>query len=188
MPQPRIIKKYPNRRLYDTTESRYITLEDVKHLVLKSEPFIVIDKGTGEDITRTILLQIIIEQEEGGQPIFSTEILKRFIHLYGDSVQGVASRFLDESMDIFRQQQDAYQQRVSEALSLNPLSLNPWSGPLSNLTERNLKLWQDMQEQILKAALPIPPRTGNGSNPTPNPNPNHNEPDPIGHEPDPKAP
>ncbi|MGB1881395.1 MAG: polyhydroxyalkanoate synthesis repressor PhaR, partial [Gammaproteobacteria bacterium] len=86
----RVIKKYPNRRLYDTDQSKYVTLSDVRKLVLEGIPFTVVDKKSGEDITRNILLQIIIEQEEEGEPMFSTEVLEKIIGFYGSSVQGVA--------------------------------------------------------------------------------------------------
>ena len=96
----RVIKKYPNRRLYDTNESKYVTLNDVRKLVLEETPFCVIDKKSGEDITRNILLQIIIEQEEEGEPLFSTDVLEQLIGFYGNSVQGMAGDFISQSLKL----------------------------------------------------------------------------------------
>ena len=93
MTEPRIIKKYPNRRLYDTAISSYITLEDVKRLVLEYEKFRVIDAKTKDDITRSILLQIISEEEEQGSPIFTTEVLAHIIRFYGDTLQGMMGTY-----------------------------------------------------------------------------------------------
>ena len=145
--QKRVIKKYPNRRLYDTQESKYVTLNDVKKLVVEGVPFQVIDKKTEEDITRSILLQIIIEQEEGGQPIFSTDILQQLIGFYGNSVQGVASDFLASSLELFREQQERFQAQMQDALRAHPLSAT-----MHEVTQRNLKLWRDMQDSFFKAA------------------------------------
>ena len=90
----RVLKKYPNRRLYDTEISRYITLEEVRQLVLNDIPFRVEDKRTQEDITRNILLQVIAEQEQGGDPIFTTDLLGFIIRFYGDPMQSSISRYL----------------------------------------------------------------------------------------------
>ncbi|MGH7886805.1 MAG: polyhydroxyalkanoate synthesis repressor PhaR, partial [Candidatus Binatia bacterium] len=95
----RVIKKYPNRRLYDTSESKYVTLSDVRKLVLEDVPFCVIDKRSGEDITRNILLQIIVEQEESSEPIFSTDVLQQMIGFYGGSANKLAGDFLRNSVN-----------------------------------------------------------------------------------------
>lgn len=145
--QKRIIKKYPNRRLYDTQESKYVTLNDVRKLVIDGIPFQVIDKKTEEDITRSILLQIIIEQEEGGEPIFSTDLLQQLIGFYGNSVQGVAADFLASSMQLFQEQQERFQTQMNEALRANPLS-----NAVAELTQQNLKIWRDMQDSFFRAA------------------------------------
>ena len=147
-PSRRVIKKYPNRRLYDTQESKYVTLHDVRKLVLDGVPFQVIDKKTEEDITRSILLQIIIEQEEDGEPIFTTDILEQIIGFYGNSVQSVASDFLANSLELFRDQQEQFQARMTEAMR----ATNPFSSAISDMTQRNLSLWRDMQENFFKAA------------------------------------
>ncbi len=97
----RIIKKYPNRRLYDTQTSGYITLGDVKKLVLSAHPFKVLDAKTDEDLTRSILLQIILEEEAGGAPLFSAPMLSQMIRFYGNSMQGVMGAYLEKTMQAF---------------------------------------------------------------------------------------
>ena len=97
----RMIKKYPNRRLYDTKTSAYITLGDVKELVLKFEVFQVVDAKTNEDLTRSILLQIILEEESGGMPMFSSELLSGFIRFYGSTMQGMLGKYLENNMRTF---------------------------------------------------------------------------------------
>ena len=98
MAEVRTIKKYPNRRLYDTELSRYITLSDVRELVLKGVDFRVVAANSDEDLTRSILLQIIIEQESGGEPLFTTEVLSKMIRFYGDTVQGAFTSYLEKSL------------------------------------------------------------------------------------------
>ncbi|MCB1994316.1 MAG: polyhydroxyalkanoate synthesis repressor PhaR, partial [Rhodoferax sp.] len=94
---PRVLKKYPNRRLYDTSESRYVTLDEVRDLVLKEVPFKVVDRQSNEDITRNILLQIIMEQESSGEPLFSADVLSRFIKNYGEATQPGFAEYIDTS-------------------------------------------------------------------------------------------
>ena len=103
---PRLIKKYPNRRLYDTHTSAYITLADIKQLVLDHEPFEVVDAKSAEDLTRSILLQIILEEESGGVPIFSSMALQQIIRFYGHSMQGVMGAFLDKNIQAFMEIQE----------------------------------------------------------------------------------
>ena len=113
MKELRIIKKYPNRRLYDTKDSKYITLEDVKKLVLAGIEFCVKDVKSDEDLTRNILLQIIAEQEQhDGEPFFSTELLTQIIQSYGDSVQSIAGEFIEKSMQLFVEQRKQMQQAM----------------------------------------------------------------------------
>ncbi|OGT65645.1 MAG: polyhydroxyalkanoate synthesis repressor PhaR [Gammaproteobacteria bacterium RIFCSPLOWO2_02_FULL_47_50] len=142
MSATRIIKKYPNRRLYDTEDSKYITLDDVKKLVLNGVDFIVKDVKTEEDLTRNILLQIISEQEHDGEPFFSTELLIQIIRSYRDSLQSMAGDYIEKSMQLFVEQQKQFQ----EAMSSNPLTA------MSELTDKNLKMWQEMQNNLFKAA------------------------------------
>jgi len=97
----RLIKKYPNRRLYDTRTSAYITLSDVKQLVLDGERFQVVDAKSGEDLTRSILLQIILEEESGGKPMFSATALSQIIRFYGHAMQGVMGAYLEKNIQAF---------------------------------------------------------------------------------------
>jgi len=138
MTAERLIKKYPNRRLYDTTESRYITLDEVREMVLKQIPFKVVDRQSNEDITRNILLQIIMEQESGGEPMFSADVLARFIQEYGEAAQSGFSEYLDTSLRFFSEQQKTIQEQMGKVLEGTPMDY--WV----KLGEQNMKLWQDM--------------------------------------------
>lgn len=138
MPAERLIKKYPNRRLYDTAESRYITIDEVRQMVLNEISFKVVDRQSDEDITRNILLQIIMEQESGGEPLFSADILARFIRSSGEAAQAGFSEYLDNSLRFFAEQQKAVQEQMGKALEGTPMDY--WA----KLGEQNMKLWQDM--------------------------------------------
>jgi len=151
----RIIKKYPNRRLYDTEQSRYITLADLQKLAEAGEEFEVKDASSGEDITRTILLQIIAEQENGGNPVFTTDILTRIIRFYGASAQDALTSYLEQSLSLFEQQQKAFQEQVRGAMQNNPVNA------MSELTQRNLEIWQDIQNQFFEAATGSSKRNNN---------------------------
>jgi polyhydroxyalkanoate synthesis repressor PhaR len=105
MSEPRVIKKYPNRRLYDTVESRYITLADVRRLVVERIEFVVVDKKNNADITRSILLQVIAEQEHLAEPILSQDFMVNVIRAYGTSVQGLVSGHLEQSLKQIMSQQ-----------------------------------------------------------------------------------
>ena len=143
----RIIKKYPNRRLYDTEQSRYITLADLQQLVMEGYEFQVKDANTDADLTRNILLQIIAEQESGGKPMFTTEILLRIIRFYGDSAQDALTKYLQQSLSLFEDQQKAFQEQFRGAVEDNPMS--SW---FSDMTKKNLEIWQDVQSSFFKAA------------------------------------
>jgi polyhydroxyalkanoate synthesis repressor PhaR len=104
MNEPRTIKKYPNRRLYDTVESRYITLDDIRTLVIERVDFVVIDKKTQGDITRSILLQVIAEQEHGGEPLMSRDFLSQMIRSYGGTMRGMVGSYLEQSLKLFTTQ------------------------------------------------------------------------------------
>ncbi|WP_020395825.1 polyhydroxyalkanoate synthesis repressor PhaR [Thiolinea disciformis] len=140
----RIIKKYPNRRLYDTHQSCYITLNDVRDLVMNQTPFQVIDRQTGEDITRSILLQIILEQESAGKPLFTAELLAQFIRHYGLSTQQGFSTFLEQSLNVFGMHQQALTEQMQKALAGTPL--DNWL----KLGEQNMQAWNKMQQELLK--------------------------------------
>ncbi len=142
MTTPRLIKKYPNRRLYDTELSRYITLVDIRDLVLRGVDFHVVDTNSNEDITRQILMQIIMEEESGGRPLFSANMLAQLIRFYGGTVQGLFARFLEESMALFARNQD----QMRHSLGADPLDA------MGKLAQRNLELWGSIQESFFKAA------------------------------------
>ncbi len=148
MAKPRIIKKYPNRRLYDTEVSRYITLADLQQLVLDNVNFEVRDANSGKEITRNILLQIIADQESGGKPLFTTDVLMRFIRFYGESMQDTFSGYLERSLSLFDQQQKAFQDQMRTAMELQGKPISA----ISEMTQRNLNIWHDMQNQFFRAA------------------------------------
>lgn len=148
MLEERIIKKYPNRRLYDTTQSCYITLNDVRDLVVSETPFKVIDRQTNEDITRSILLQIIMDQESGGEPLFSVDVLSQFIRNYGINDSRGFAEFLEQSMSLFNMQQKTISEQMHKALSGTPL--DSWL----KLSEQNMQTWNQMQQSVLKSLTP----------------------------------
>ncbi len=134
----RVIKKYPNRRLYDTAISSYITLADVKRLVLDAVEFHVVDAKTQEDITRSILLQIISEEEEGGEPIFSSQLLAQLIRAYGGNMQSMLTSYLEKSLELWGEQQRLFRERTREFMDHNPVSI------LTQVAEQNLAVWRQL--------------------------------------------
>lgn len=170
----RTIKKYPNRRLYDTQTSSYITLADVKALVLAHEEFLVVDAKSEEDLTRSILLQIILEEEAGGAPMFSSEMLSQMIRFYGSAMQSMMGRYLDSNMKAFV---DMHAKLSAQAvpgfggpsLGMPPLgSPEMWNqflnfqGPamqnmMSTYVEQSQQLFQQMQERVKEQTRKIFP-------------------------------
>ena len=142
----RIIKKYPNRRLYDTAISRYITLEEVRQLVIENQAFQVVDKRSKEDITRGILLQVIAEQEQGGDPIFETEMLLHIIRFYGDPMQTSISRYLELSMQLFLDQQVQFSDQIRNLVGKaeQPLVV------LRNMAEEHVPIWRTVRREFLR--------------------------------------
>ena len=145
MTEPRIIKKYPNRRLYDTEISSYITLEEIRQLVLDDEEFEVRDAKTGENLTRSVLLQIISEYEDRGQPMFTTKLLSQIIRFYGDSLQGFMGGYLERSLQVFLDQQQQFRQQMGGLLGQTPWAM------MNQLTERNLQAWKEFQQNLVGA-------------------------------------
>jgi len=141
----RVIKKYPNRRLYDTQVSQYVTLDDIRELVVAGDEIQVLDAKTQQDITRSILLQIIVEQEEAGDPILSANVLSRIIRFYGDAMQNFMVTYLERSMDSFLEQQEKMRKQFTAMMEQTPLNV------MGNLTERNMELWQSMQDAFLRS-------------------------------------
>jgi polyhydroxyalkanoate synthesis repressor PhaR len=115
----RLIKKYPNRRLYDTKTSSYITLTDVKQMVVKQEDFQVIDAKSGDDLTRQILLQIILEEESAGVPMFSSDLLSQMIRSYGSAMQGFMGTYLEKNVEAFQQLQKVLQEQSQKVYGDN---------------------------------------------------------------------
>src|SRR5215472_5748920 len=111
---PRIIKKYPNRRLYDTANSGYITLVDVKQMVLDNVEFQVVDAKTNEDLTRSILLQIILDEEAGGMPMFSSEMLAQMIRFYGSAQQTIMGQYIEQNVQAFLAIQKKLQEQAKQ--------------------------------------------------------------------------
>ena len=142
MSSVRVIKKYPNRRLYDTEISSYITIEDVRQLIVDGEEFEVLDAKSGTDLTRQVLLQIISEHEQDGTPILSTELLSQIIRFYGDSLQGFMGSYLDQSMQAFMEQQHQFRKQVGGMLDQTPWAM------MNKLTERNMEMWQEFQQNL----------------------------------------
>lgn len=138
----RIIKKYPNRRLYDTEISSYITIEDVRQLIVDGEDFEVRDAKSGEDLTRQVLLQIIAEHESDGEPVLSTQLLSQIIRFYGDSLQGFMGNYLERSMQIFLDQQQQFRTQIGGLLGQTPWAM------MNQLTERNMAMWQEFQKNM----------------------------------------
>ena len=138
----RVIKKYPNRRLYDTEISSYITIEDVRQLIVDGEEFEVRDAKSGADLTRQVLLQIISEHEQDGTPILSTQLLSQIIRFYGDSMQGFMGSYLDRSMQTFMEQQAQFRKQMGGMLDQTPWAM------MNQLTERNMEMWQEFQKNL----------------------------------------
>ena len=157
MSATRIIKKYPNRRLYDTEISSYITVEEVRQLILDGELFEVRDAKTGEDLTRQVLLQIIAEQEQGGEPVLSTQLLSQIIRFYGDSMQGFMGSYLERSMQLFLEQQGQFRQQLGGMIGQTPWNM------MNQMAERNLEVWTQFQKYMAGqpgADKPTDPKPG----------------------------
>lgn len=156
----RAIKKYPNRRLYDTQTSSYITLSDVKDMVMACEHFVVVDAKTGEDITRSILLQIILEEETAGVPMFSTQALAQIIRFYGHTMQGLMGNYLENNIQSFIDLQSRLTENSVMNLQ-NPLMQNFMGGYM----EQSRNLFTQMQEQMSKQAETLMGNLGAGLTP-----------------------
>jgi polyhydroxyalkanoate synthesis repressor PhaR len=148
MTQERLIKKYANRRLYDATQSRHITLDDIRSLIVKGEKIKVVEDKTGHDITRHILLQVIAEQEQFGRPILGTPVLEAIIRFYGNAMQGFLAGFLEKSVETFLSQQEAVQAQISKIVANTPLAT------VADITRQNLETLAKVQESMLSALLP----------------------------------
>ena len=170
----RTIKKYPNRRLYDTANSGYITLADVKQMVLEAISFRVIDAKSGDDLTRQILLQIILDEEAGGMPMFSSEMLSQMIRFYGTAQQTIIGQYIEQNVQAFlaiqKKLQDQAKQVYGDKMMLTPelwkqfmqMQAPAMQGMLGNYLEQSAKLFMDMQQRMqdqtrgMFAAFPFP--------------------------------
>jgi polyhydroxyalkanoate synthesis repressor PhaR len=146
---PRIIRKYPNRRLYDTVESRYVTLADIRRLVVEGVDFVVLDRKSQQDITRSILLQVIAEQEGGGESLMSRDFLSQVIRTYGSGVQDFVGRYLDESIQMFAKEQRELRDRFKSVVGVDPLET------VSAVAHKNYQRWKSLQEEVF-SRLPRP--------------------------------
>jgi polyhydroxyalkanoate synthesis repressor PhaR len=152
---PRVIKKYPNRRLYDTNTSSYITLSEVKQLVMDRTPFVVRDAKTDEDLTRSIMLQIILEEEAGGAPMFSESALANLIRFYGHAAQGFMGSYLEKNVQAFT---DIQAKLAEQSKTLTPemwaqfmAMQNPMmQGIMGNYVEQSKNMFDKMQEQMAR--------------------------------------
>jgi polyhydroxyalkanoate synthesis repressor PhaR len=138
MQSERVIRKYSNRRLYDTGASRHVTLDDLRQLVVQGEKIKVIDDKSGEDLTRSVLLQIIAEQEQFGLPVLGSDLLEMIIRFYGGPMQALLSRYLEQAFTAMLRQQAAMQSEMARALQ------SPFA-PLTELARKNMEIWEQMQ-------------------------------------------
>ncbi|WP_034639233.1 polyhydroxyalkanoate synthesis repressor PhaR [Chitinilyticum aquatile] len=162
----RVIKKYPNRRLYDTDTSCYITLADVKQLVLDNVDIQVLDAKTSEDITRGVLLQIIMEEEAGGMPMFSYDVLTQIIRFYGNTMQGLMGNYLEKNLQLFSEMQGHLQEQASTVIKGGNPVFNPntlWGdlmkmqpqamqSMMGNYLENSTQMFAEMQQQMQEQA------------------------------------
>ncbi len=155
----RLIKKYPNRRLYDTQTSTYITLSDVKQLVLDHELFKVVDAKSGDDLTRSILLQIILEEESGGVPMFSSTMLAHVIRFYGHAMQGIMGSYLEKNIQSFMEIQDRVADQSKGVYGANQFGPETWTqfmnvqtpmmqNMMNSYVEQSKNLFVQMQDKM----------------------------------------
>ena len=146
---PRVIRKYPNRRLYDTVESRYVPLADVRRLVVDRVDFVVLDRKSQQDITRSILLQVIAEQEGAGESLMSRDFLSHVIRSYGSGLQDFVGRYLDESIQLFAKEQRELRDRFKNVVGIDPLET------VTQVAQKNYQRWKALQEEVF-SRLPRP--------------------------------
>ena len=139
---PRVIRKYPNRRLYDTVESRYVTLADVRRLVVERVDFVVLDRKSQQDITRSILLQVIAEQEGAGESLMSRDFLSQVIRTYGSGLHDFVGRYLDESIQQFARDQRELREKFKNVLGIDPVET------VSAVAQKNYQRWKALQEEV----------------------------------------
>ena len=140
MARPRIIRKYANRRLYDTEASRHINKDDVRKLIAAGKDVRILEDGSGDDITRSVLLQLVAEQELGGKPVLSDKMLTQIIRFYDHPMQGVLGSYLQQSFETFLQQQSTLQEQMQELMRNGPFAV------MKDVAKQNMEAWQAMQK------------------------------------------
>jgi len=140
MAKPRIIRKYANRRLYDTEASWHINKDDVRKLIAAGKDVRILEDGSGDDITRSVLLQLVAEQELGGKPVLSDQMLTQIIRFYDDPMQGVLGSYLQQSFETFVQQQATLQEQMQELMRSGPFAV------MKDVAKQNMEAWQAMQK------------------------------------------
>jgi polyhydroxyalkanoate synthesis repressor PhaR len=151
MANERVIKKYANRRLYDATGSRHVTLDDIRKMIAGGERVKVVDDKSGADLTRAVLLQVIAEQEQFGTPVLSTELLESIIRFYGNPVQQLLTSYMEQSVSGLLKQQQAMQAEMTKNLS-SPVA------PIAELTRQNMERWANLQASMLSGFNPAAPK------------------------------
>ena len=149
MAEERLIRKYANRRLYDAHDSRHVTLDDLRRLIASGQRIKVVDDKSGEDLTRSILLQIIASQEQFGTPVLSTQLLEAIIRFYGNPIQQMLTAYLEQSIGSLLRQQNLMQAEMAKALD-TPMA------PLAEMARQNMEMWAKMQASMLSAFTPSP--------------------------------
>jgi len=138
-----LIKKYANRRMYDTALSKHVTMDDIRGIIVSGAKVKVVEDKTGEDITRTVLLQVIAEQEQFGRPVLSTEVMESIIRFYGNPLQDLLSRFLEQSMSAFVRQQKAFSRQFASMVQESSLTT------IAEITQKNLEFWNGLHKDFL---------------------------------------
>jgi polyhydroxyalkanoate synthesis repressor PhaR len=151
MSNERVIKKYANRRLYDSTGSRHVTLDDLRKMIVAGDKVKVVDDKSGEDLTRAVLLQVISEQEQFGTPVLSLELLEAIIRFYGNPVQEMLTRYMEQSVGSLVRQQQAMRAEMAKVLE-GPMA------PMAEFARQNLEQWSKIQASMMSAFAPSPPQ------------------------------
>ena len=161
--EPTVIKKYANRRLYDTGRSSYVTLEDLCEMVKDGIDFVVYDAKSGEDLTRSVLTQIIVDQESKGENLLPTGFLKNLIGFYGDSVGGAVPNYLEQTLEVFVNNQEQMREHINKSLEMNPMAgaannMFPGMGKmpgmassadLEEMTRKNMEMFENTMKMFM---------------------------------------
>ncbi len=162
MAEERLIRKYANRRLYDAQDSRHVTLDDLRKLIAGGARIKVVDDRSGDDITRSILLQIIANQEQFGTPVLSVQLLEAIIRFYGNPIQQMLTSYLEQSIGGLLRQQNLMQAEMAKALE-TPMA------PIAEMARQNMEMWAKMQASMLSAFTPTAAPAGTAAPSKPDP-------------------